>query len=189
MPFDFGSAFRGGADSVVSAPLIGKVFCSPLWVALLITVLCYIIIFALLDSGVADADWKKRARVFTYIFMGVGLILFLHFYAFRQEQDGLAKRARYQTTVDSIYHSADLPRGSGYVPVTPGLDPGALASLPQEGRYLANVPAASHYNPGVSGAHESPVGAPVPYRGTLPNPGQVFPGLQEVSLPRRGIAR
>lgn len=141
-----GKVAGGVADAVTkSGPL--KILDNPLVTALIITVIAMMIFFSLLgkDGRLKEVGWKTRLRVGVYIFIAVGLVTAVHYYALNRELSEFYKGGASDQLMDDIHGGNDLSQLDAFQPafVQPQPISGGMALAPQGNVPMARVPMAA----------------------------------------------
>lgn len=110
MVFELGQFARGGAERVSSLKVFSLVN-NPAVVALVITVLVLIIVFACFggEEPLGDTTWKQRARCALFIMVATGGILALHYYAFERQMRSVRRGGEARSLTGLIHGSQELP--------------------------------------------------------------------------------
>lgn len=173
MPLELGRV-GGAAAARATGGAAGALLSNPVGAALVVTALALAIVFAMLrdHSDIAACPWRPRLRCALYLFMGVSLVMALHYYGL-----GRQLRERYQTTsrntiVGQIHSSQRLGAGevaamqSAYVPV--GLQ--SMYSSPPGAPPAPRAPAPGPWAPPGAAGGPAWQGGAVAYQGGAPAP-------------------
>lgn len=126
-----GKVAGGIADSVTkTGPL--KIMDNPLFAALIITVIAMMVFFRLLgkDGRLDKVGWKMRIRVGVYVFILVGLVTAVHYYALNRELSEFYKTGASDELMSDIHGGLELSALGAYQPEY--VAPQAMTHAPQQ---------------------------------------------------------
>ena len=126
MVFELGRVAGGAAERLTSrGPL--RTMSNPILATIIVTVLAMVLIFAFLDKGgsLSRTSWRERFRCGFYLFMGVGLLLALHYYGLSRKLNDAKRTSANQEFISQVHTAQSLPpslqqQSSSYVPIRPG---------------------------------------------------------------------
>lgn len=129
MGVEVGAAINGGAEWACRNGVIKSVIRNPIAVALLLTVLAYII-FSAIWGG--PHSWREGLRASLYFFGASAVTVFLHYYASDREALDLRRRELTMQAVEAATGRVGEGR-PGYYQVSPGSGPPPPAQREQAG--------------------------------------------------------
>lgn len=120
MGFDVGSAVNGASTRLTKLPVIGGCVKNPLFLALFLTALVLIVMWAVLAKSLKGVGMKRIARVAIIFFVVAATMLIIHQAVIRSTVEETAVVGGRREVFDGIEASRQLTHGAGVHPVLPG---------------------------------------------------------------------
>lgn len=124
MAFELGEVFNRGADWICGLSGVFAIINNPIFIALLITGLALVIIYAVFRENLKGAGWRRGLKAGFWLTIGVSVLVFVHYYALERCLRNAHASQGIRSVVDSINYSASIGGGHSVYPAT---DSGGLA--------------------------------------------------------------
>jgi hypothetical protein len=167
MGFDLSGAINGAAEWFCCAPVVRSVVNNPIFTALLITALAFIIIMALYHYPIKRAGVRRGLRAGLYVFLAVAAIIFVHHYAVMRSAQQAAAQKGIRDVFAGVEQSRTSAAGTPVIPSYAGSwaerAPVVSPTLPVPAPAAQPRPLPEQQTPGAVGGCCSPEGPGMPY--------------------------